>query len=131
MYRIVKKFHFSASHILDSLPPDHPCARLHGHNYTVEIELESEKLNSNGFVVDYSDLNLFKKIIDSELDHRHLNDVIQGQPTAEIIAYYLFQRARKLWPEVSAVRVKETEKTMAEYRPFGLDYDRTQYKVQI
>ena len=119
MYRIVKKFDFSASHVLDTLPSDHPCARLHGHNYTVEIELESEKLNSNGFVVDYSDLDVFKKIIDSELDHRHLNDVIQGQPTAEIIAHYLFQRAIKLWPEVSAVRVKETEKTLAEYRPFG------------
>lgn len=39
MFRITKEFHFSASHQLCRLPVDHQCARLHGHNYIVVVEL--------------------------------------------------------------------------------------------
>jgi 6-pyruvoyltetrahydropterin/6-carboxytetrahydropterin synthase len=37
MYTIAKRFAFSASHVIGGLPTDHPCARLHGHNYEVEV----------------------------------------------------------------------------------------------
>ena len=57
---------------------DHPCSRLHGHNYVVEIVLVADALDSVGFVVDYNELKTFKQIIDRELDHRHLNDVLPG-----------------------------------------------------
>ena len=38
MYIISKEYHFSASHQLHDLPEDHPCHRLHGHNYVVEVD---------------------------------------------------------------------------------------------
>jgi len=60
MYLISKEFHFSASHQLDYLPESHQCARLHGHNYIVVVELASESLNDDGFVRDYTELSLFK-----------------------------------------------------------------------
>ena len=53
MFRITKEFHFSASHQLCRLPPDHQCARLHGHNYVVVVELAAAELNAFGFVRDY------------------------------------------------------------------------------
>ena len=46
MYRITKEFHFSASHQLAHLPHDHQCARMHGHNYIVEVELAAFDLNA-------------------------------------------------------------------------------------
>lgn len=116
MFTISKQFHFSASHILGDLPTSHPCARLHGHNYVVELILARAALNNFGFVVDYAELNQFKQILDTELDHRHLNDLFSAPPTAENLAYYLYQRAISLWPEVIAVRVSETPATWAEYR---------------
>ena len=42
MYTIAKRFAFSASHTIGGLPPEHPCARLHGHNYEVEVILHEE-----------------------------------------------------------------------------------------
>lgn len=42
MYVISKEFHFSASHRLASLPPGHQCARMHGHNYQVVLELRCD-----------------------------------------------------------------------------------------
>lgn len=116
MYRISKEFAFSASHRLDHLPPEHQCARLHGHNYIVVVELAAAALSPDGFVRDYHDLAALKAHIDAEFDHRHLNDVLP-MPTAENLARYFHDWARARWPEVSAVRVSETPKTWAEYRP--------------
>lgn len=118
MYRITKEFHFSASHQLVGLAEDHPCARLHGHNYIVEVELQSNKLNAHGFVRDYLELAMLKSYIDDELDHRHLNEVLSDDlVTAERLAKHLFDWCISRWDEVSAVRVSETPKTWAEYRP--------------
>ena len=116
MFTIAKQFHFSASHIIEGVPKGHPCGRLHGHNYVVELILIAKDLDKTGFVVDYKDLKTFKNIIDRELDHRHLNDVLPGPTTAEYIAYYLYQRAKAIWSQVVAVRISETPKTWAEYR---------------
>ncbi len=118
MYRITKEFHFSASHQLTRLPDDHPCARLHGHNYIVKVELSSNELNEYGFVVDYRDLGELKNHIDDDMDHRHLNEVFDHDSvTAEFMAKYFYEYCKERWACVSAVMVSETPKTWAEYRP--------------
>lgn len=117
-YLISKAFSFSASHQLLSLPPEHPCSRLHGHNYTIILTLGADTLDERGFVVDYRDLNTFKQFLDSKLDHRHLNDVFPAiNPTAENLARILYAEAAGLGFPVASVTVKETEKTAAEYKP--------------
>jgi 6-pyruvoyltetrahydropterin/6-carboxytetrahydropterin synthase len=80
MLTITKEFHFSASHVLDRLPSWHPCARMHGHNYVVVLELSArrEDLTEAGFVRDYRELDAFKKWMDDTLDHRHLNEAMGG-----------------------------------------------------
>ena len=87
MYTITKEFHFSASHILHGLSDNHPCSRLHGHNYILKVELKAINLEkSTGFVKDYRELDVIKNWIDDNLDHRHLNDVFGGmQPSSENI----------------------------------------------
>lgn len=126
MFTITKAFAFSASHQLDGLPAEHQCARLHGHNYEVELELCAAELPPGpGFVHDYGALAPFRQLLDAELDHRHLNDLALGigNPTAERLARWLYSQAAIVLaplPEgvrVSAVRVRETPKTCAEYRP--------------
>lgn len=118
MYRITKEFHFSASHQLFGLAQDHPCSRLHGHNYIVEVELQAAELNNVGFVRDYLELAALKSYIDDTLDHRHLNEVLgDDMVTAERMAKHLYDWCKSRWDEVSAVRISETPKTWAEYRP--------------
>lgn len=120
MFRIAKRFTFSAAHQLLTLPKTHKCHRLHGHNYTVEIVLESQILNEHGFIVDYADLGQFKEYIDSTLDHKFLNEVLEDTSakatSAEWLAYFLYYKARSRFGRVvRAVRVSETENTWAEY----------------
>ncbi len=114
-YTIKKQFAFEASHVLRGMPDGHQCGRMHGHSYRVEVVLQSDQLDERGFVLDFGDLNRLKKYIDETLDHRHLNDVISDNPTAENLARHLYQLCRGWWNEVSMVRVSETVKTWAEY----------------
>jgi len=56
------------------------------------------------------------------VDHRHLNDVIEGEPTAERLAWWLYESLKGELPgevaaKLVAVRVQETPSTWAEYRP--------------
>jgi 6-pyruvoyltetrahydropterin/6-carboxytetrahydropterin synthase len=120
MLTIAKEFHFSASHVLHHLPTDHPCARLHGHNYVVVLELSAarEDLDEAGFVRDFGSLAVFKHWLDETLDHRHLNDVAEiGNPSAENIAVWVHDTWRPKFQELVAVRVAETPSAWAEYRP--------------
>lgn len=122
MFTVSKRFSFSASHVLHGLAEGHPCARLHGHNYEVEVIAAADELDERGFVVDFGELDLVKDWVDATLDHRHLNDVMEGQPSAEAIAKLICEWARAELPpvvgeKVVAVRAWETPKAYAEYRP--------------
>jgi 6-pyruvoyltetrahydropterin/6-carboxytetrahydropterin synthase len=117
MFLIRKEFHFSASHQLFGLPTEHPCSRVHGHNYVITVELQDIKLNQVGFVTDYRDLEPMKKWIDETLDHQHLNDVLQIQPSAENLAKCIFEMFARTFPQLIAVEVSETPKTTARYTP--------------
>ncbi|TQS42789.1 6-pyruvoyl trahydropterin synthase family protein [Cryptosporangium phraense] len=121
-YAIGKSFAFSASHQLPGLPEGHQCGRLHGHNYTVEVELEAETLEFPGFVTDFGDLAPFKAYLDATFDHRHLNDVLDEPPTSERLAAHLATwLERELLPQVGgrlvSVRVSETPTSWAKFSP--------------
>lgn len=122
MYRVSKRFGFSASHVLEGLGDDHPCSRLHGHNYEVEVIAGSESLDERGFVVDFFELGGVKRLIEEQLDHRHLNDVLEGQPSAEVLARFIHDWCQANLPagvagKIVAVRTWETPRAYAEYRP--------------
>jgi 6-pyruvoyltetrahydropterin/6-carboxytetrahydropterin synthase len=117
MYKICKKFSFSASHLLDELDKDHPCACIHGHNYTIGFHLKSETLDAYGFVKDYKSLQFVKQYIDNELDHKHLNNVMPKHPTSENLAEFLYNRFKPEIPELYAIEVSETPQTFCIYEP--------------
>ncbi len=119
-YVIGKQFTFCAAHHLDRLPPEHECSRVHGHTYTVEVQLTSEHLDSADMVCDFGDLDSMGDHIAATLDHRDLNRALTVQPTCERIAEHLYRWCRDNLPAgqlVTAVRVSESPRTWAEYRP--------------
>lgn len=119
MYRIGKTFSFSAAHSLPSLPPDHKCHRMHGHNYTVTLELTFPGLDQHGMVMDYADMAEDWRPLYERLDHQCLNEVLDIEPTAENLARFIYEQLADGWepfPEL-LVRVQETPTTFAEYQP--------------
>lgn len=118
-YRISKRFSFEAAHHLPHLPEGHKCRRPHGHSYQVEVHLASSRLNADGMVLDYAELDPFKRWIATDLDHHDLNEVLAPLlTTAENIAAYLWtiaERVLPLGPHVTLERVvvMETATTTA------------------
>jgi 6-pyruvoyltetrahydropterin/6-carboxytetrahydropterin synthase len=114
--KITQAFSFEAAHRLPRVPPSHRCHRMHGHSYRVEVRLEAEVNPATGFVVDFFDVERVFAPLLAELDHHCLND-IEGldNPTAEIIAIWLWERIRPSLPSLSAVIVYETPNCWAEY----------------
>jgi 6-pyruvoyltetrahydropterin/6-carboxytetrahydropterin synthase len=121
-FTIAKRFSFAAAHHLGGLPAGHRCARVHGHTYSVEVQMAADQLDGAGFVADYSELDRLGDYLDAELDHRDLNDVLSVPPSCENIARCLHDWCRdnlKHGHLVTAVRVSESPATWAEYAPGG------------
>jgi 6-pyruvoyltetrahydropterin/6-carboxytetrahydropterin synthase len=97
------------------------CARLHGHNYVLEVVVGGELDGLTGYVLDLKSLaDIIERRIICDVDHRNLNtDVpwLEGRvPTAENLALACWERIRPELPEGSlrSVRVWETDKNWAE-----------------
>lgn len=108
MYKIKKRLVVSAAHYL-KLDYDSKCTSLHGHNWIIDIYLKSKELNNNGMIMDFS---VIKEKIEKKLDHKILNDVIDVNPTAENIAYWICQQ---LAPFCYKVVVEESPNNIASY----------------
>lgn len=108
MYRVRKRLEISAAHSLE-LDYESKCANLHGHNWIINIELESEDLDENGMVMDLTEI---KRKIEEALDHQCLNDVLPDNPTAENIACWV---CGELGSKCHKVTVQESEGNVAEY----------------
>ena len=97
------------------------CARLHGHNYVLEVVVAGELDAATGYVLDLKLLaDIIERRIIRDVDHSNLNtDVawLEGRiPTAENLALACWERIRTELPEGSlrSVRVWETDKNWAQ-----------------
>ena len=93
-FTLTTRLEFAAAHRLRNY--DGNCSRLHGHNWKIEICVTGDKLDEAGMLIDFKDLKCRGNALLTELDHFYLNDIPpfdeELNPTAENIAFYLFQR---------------------------------------
>jgi 6-pyruvoyltetrahydropterin/6-carboxytetrahydropterin synthase len=119
MYRLKVFDHFSSAHYLNGYQGK--CESLHGHNWKVEAEVEGKDLDKIGMLVDFRVLREFLNKIVKKLDHCLLNELEafkKSNPSAEIIAEYIYDEMQKLLPKgvnVSSISVWESEGSQAIY----------------
>ena len=132
--KIAKQFTWEMGHRLPF--HDAGCANIHGHSYTMWVELEGS-LDSNGMLMDYGIMKQHIQPIVKELDHSFIcdeNDDVMAPflkttpfktvyvpftTTAEHLAEYLLERiwdALESYGHISAitVRLQETLNSSAE-----------------
>lgn len=120
-YCLKVRHSFSCAHYLRDY--EGPCARMHGHDYKVEVEIVSRQLDKAGLAMDSSDIKKVLVSLTSQLDHRCANDIppfTEINPSAENIAAWFFTSMKKglaQFPAVTmkAVTIHETEKFSVRY----------------
>ncbi len=131
MFKVSKMIYFNYGHRL--MGGHDKCSHLHGHSARVAIEMATPKLDRQGMVVDFFDIR--KTIgawIDKNLDHKMIlckKDplvkvlrqagepviAVDENPTAEMIAKWIFSEARCMKLPVSKVTLWENQDSFAVY----------------
>ena len=115
---LTREYRFEAAHRLPMVPPDHKCARMHGHSFVVEVVVAGEVDPRTGWLIDFGDITaVVEPLLKRELDHRTLNDVDGLEnPTSELLCAWLWERLAAKIPGLAAVTVHETCTARCTYR---------------
>ncbi len=114
--KLMKSFDFEAAHLLPCFPEGHKCRRLHGHSYKVDVVIQGDIPKGECHLLDYADIKSTYAPIRDRLDHYYLNE-IEGleNPTAEVLAKWIWDRLKPALPMLAVIRVHETCNNACEY----------------
>jgi 6-pyruvoyltetrahydropterin/6-carboxytetrahydropterin synthase len=98
-----------------------PCARVHGHNWKIKLDVQSDKVDDIGIAIDFS--NLDKKLwqVIGPFDHQLINSIPpfdKLNPTAENLVKYIYNQLQNILTEaisLKKVSVWETDEYMVSY----------------
>ena len=114
---IFRIFYLQCARRLSALPDSHPCSRLHGHSFRVELSVSGDIDPTLGWVIDFADIEAAWQPIHAALDHRTLNHIAGLEnPTSENLAVWLWGQLKPALPSLSQVKVMETHDAGCVYR---------------
>ncbi len=83
------------------------CADLHGHTWKIELWFrgDSNNVDKVGILVDFGIVKELKE----RLDHKYLNDIIEKNPTAEILTIWIYDDLDEQLGEDIEIKVRVYE----------------------
>ncbi len=113
---IFNRYHLESARRLPKLPVDHPCSRVHGHSFQVEIHVSGPLDPDMDWVVDFAELDAAFSPIHAQLDHHYLNDIPGLEnPTTERMAQWIWQKLKPGLPGLSKIVIQETQQSGCVY----------------
>ena len=137
MYKLKTKASFDSAHFLKDY--EGKCSNIHGHRWTVEIEVGAETLEhdtqNRGMVVDFSNLKKDLRELADHFDHSLIMETgslkqatedallaenlrivkVDFRPTAENFAKYIYDEMTSRGDNVIEASVYETPNNVASY----------------
>lgn len=116
MFEVKIETHFSSAHHLLNYKGE--CENQHGHNWKVEVYVQGEELDKSNILIDFKILKKKINEIVDYLDHTDINalpEFIGVSPSSEILAKFIYNRAKLVFKGVSKVCVYETPTSRATY----------------
>ncbi len=111
--QVWRRHDFQAAHRLPHVPPGHPCGRLHGHGFELQLQVDAGG-RAAAEVADAIDAAWAP--LHAELDAVLLNE-LPGlhNPTSEVLAGWIWQRLLPVLPGLRWVMVFETPSSGAAH----------------
>lgn len=119
MYKLSALLSFSSAHYLNAYKGE--CARLHGHNWKVLVEISAVNLDETGMAMDFKDLHEIAWKVIGKFDHQVINKVEpfdKINPTAENLARHFYNEIKNNLPaniKMEKIGLWETENYLVEY----------------
>jgi len=117
MFEVMIEKNFSSAHFLENYVGE--CANMHGHNYKVQVFAQGTELDKKvGLLIDFKELKKETNKIIDKLDHQVLNDIVDFNTTAELLAQYFYKKLAKTFANkvtISKVTLWETPTCFASY----------------
>lgn len=129
MFILQSEFSFDSAHRLEG--HDGNCRKLHGHRWRVVIQVESDRLKTEGserdMVLDFSELKKDLTSLEKEFDHKLIEEgefvkiehevvTVPFRPTAERMAQYFYHRLKELGYTMTQVTIYETPNNAITYK---------------
>ena len=113
---IFKAFRIDAAHRLPNVPDGHPCRRIHGHSFHIEVHVKGPLGDKSDWVIDFADIKRAFEPLREQLDHHFLNEIEELEnPTCENVAKWIWLRLAPRLPGLSRVVVAETPESGCVY----------------
>lgn len=114
---IFNVFNLESARRLPNLPATHPCARVHGHSFQVEVHLSGPLDETFGWVMDFAEIEAAWAPVKAALDHRYLNDVPGlDNPTSERLAIWIWDKLKPALPGLTKIVIRETASSGCIYQ---------------
>lgn len=137
MFRVTRRYEFSASHRLHSVQLSDAENRVlygkcnnpfgHGHNYVIDVSVRGPLDAATGRAVDTKRLDqLVEQQVRGPFDHRNLNTEVPVfgavVPTSENLGFEICRRLKQHWkevfpgdwPKLEKIRIEETPRNIFE-----------------
>lgn len=109
-------YYIEAARRLPRLPESHPCSRVHGHSFRIEVHVSGPVDPDTGWVIDFAELDAAFAPLKAQIDHRYLNDLPGLEnPTSERLAQWIWQQLKPALPGLSKIVVQETQQSGCVY----------------
>jgi 6-pyruvoyltetrahydropterin/6-carboxytetrahydropterin synthase len=116
-YELVHTIRFEAARRLTRVPPGHPCGRLYGLAFYLDIHVVGPLDEETGWVFDFAEIERAFAPMRARLDHNYLNE-LEGleNPTSERLVTWIWDRLAPSLPGLEKLVLRENDVSRVVYR---------------
>ena len=116
VHKLAHIIRFESARKLTRVPAGHPCGRVYGLAFRLEIHVEGKMNLATGMVVDFNTLEEAFAPLKAELDHNYLNDLPGLEnPTSEVLVTWVWERLTPSLPQLRKLVLWENETSRVEF----------------
>ena len=116
-YELIHTIRFESARKLTRVPPGHPCGRVYGLAFYLDIHVAGDLGADTGWVIDFGEIEAAFAPIRALVDHNYLND-LEGleNPTSEVLVTWIWGELRPRLPGLVQLVLRENDVSRVVYR---------------
>jgi len=116
-YELIHTIRFESARKLTRVPPGHPCGRVYGLAFYLDIHVVGAVDDATGWVFDFAEIERAFAPLRAQIDHNYLNDVPGlDNPTSEMLVTWIWDHLAPALPTLHKLELRENDVSRVIYR---------------